>query len=65
MDYARPILGEFTARSSLEAPDAWPQFLRMLARKGRARAGVSAMLEEGGQVAGRLTGEFVALGTNP
>ena len=62
MDYALPILGEFTARSALERPEAWPQFVRMLARKGRARMAVTAVLEADGQVVGRLTGEFVALG---
>jgi len=61
MDYALPILGEFSARSSLEHPDEWPRFTRMLARKGRARMAVVAVLEAQGQVAGRLTGEFVAL----
>jgi thioesterase domain-containing protein len=61
MDYALPILGEFTATSALAVPDAWPRFLRTLARMGRARAQVHAVLESGGQVVGRLTGEFVAL----
>jgi thioesterase domain-containing protein len=61
MDYALPILGEFTATSALSAPDAWPRFLRTLARMGRARAEVHAVLESGGQVVGHLTGEFVAL----
>jgi len=62
MDYEHPIAGGFTARSSLAEPEAWPQFTRMLARKGKARASVVAVLEHRGQVAGRLTGEFVALG---
>jgi thioesterase domain-containing protein len=61
MDYALPILGEFTATSALEQPDQWPRFMRTLARMGRARTGVVAVLEERGQVVGRLTGEFVAL----
>jgi len=61
MDYERPIAGDFTARSALERTDDWPRFLRMLARKGRARAGVTAVLEAEGRVAGRLTGEFVAI----
>lgn len=61
MDYALPILGEFTATSALAAPDAWPRFLRTLARMGRARVEAHAVLESGGQVVGRLTGEFVAL----
>ena len=61
MDYALPILGEFTARSALEQPDQWPRFTRTLARMGRARTRVAAVLESDGRVVGRLTGEFVAL----
>lgn len=64
MEYEQPILGEFTARSSLEQPAAWSQFTRMLARKGKARVAVSSALEHAGQVVGRLTGEFVALGAH-
>ena len=61
MDYLLPILGDFTARSALAEPEQWPRFLRMFARMGRARLRVTAQLESDGQVAGRLTGEFVAL----
>lgn len=62
MAYEQPIPGEFTARSSLEEPGQWAQFTRMLARKGKARVTVSSVLEHGGRVVGRLSGEFVALG---
>jgi thioesterase domain-containing protein len=62
MEYEQPILGEFTARSTLEPAAAWDQFTRMLARKGRARVAVSSVLEQAGEVVGRFTGEFVALG---
>jgi len=62
MEYERPILGQFTARSSLQRPDRWQQFIAMLARKGKARVTVSSVLEHSGQVVGRFTGEFVALG---
>jgi len=61
MDYELPIVGDFTARSSLADPDAWPQFTRMLSRRGKARMEVRAVLECAGQVVGRLSGEFVAL----
>ena len=61
MDYDRAIAGDFTARSSLAEPDQWPRFVRTLARMGRARLRVSAVLECDGEIAGRLTGEFVAL----
>lgn len=61
MDYALPILGEFTARSALEEPEHWSRFTRTLARRGKARARVAAVLQSNGQAVGRLTGEFVAL----
>ena len=61
MEYERPILGDFTARASIEQPAAWLNFTRMLARKGKARISVSSVLEQTGQVVDRLTGEFVAL----
>ena len=60
MEYERPIVGEFTARSSLEPPGQWQKFTHTLARKGRGRVNVSAVLEQGDQVVGRFTGEFVA-----
>lgn len=63
MEYERPMTGAFTARSFIVREDAWPVFIRMLARKGRARINVSAVLEHQGQVAGRFIGEFVALKT--
>lgn len=64
MEYEQPIQGEFTARASLADHAAWSQFTRMLARKGKARIAVSSLLEQGGQIVGRLTGEFVALDGN-
>lgn len=62
MHYEKPIPGEFTARSSLEQPDQWPRFTRMLARKGIARIAVASALEHAGHRVGRLSGDFVALG---
>jgi thioesterase domain-containing protein len=62
MDYERPITGEFTAIAAVDAGSAWQEFLRRLARKGKARIDVSATVEHTGVVAGRFTGEFVALG---
>lgn len=61
MEYEQPIMGTFTARSSLEHPDQWQQFIRMLARKGKARVAVTSVLEYAGQVVGRFHGEFAAL----
>lgn len=61
MEYELPIVGEFTARSSIVDDRDWQLFMRMLTRKGKARITVSSVLEYAGQVVGRLTGEFVAL----
>jgi thioesterase domain-containing protein len=60
MDYLLPIAGDFEARATV-TPEAWRGFTRMLARKGRARIEVQSVLLHGGQEAGRLVGEFVAL----
>lgn len=62
MDYLKPVAGAFAARSSLADAAQWPSFLRMLERRGRARAVVAADLLDGGEIAGRFEGEFVALG---
>lgn len=61
MEYELPMVGAFTARAFLADSEAWPLFMRMLLRKGRARIKVSALLEYQGQIAGRFEGEFVAL----
>jgi len=61
MDYEAPIQGGFAARATLDRPAEWPQFMRMLARKGKARITVLSVLEYDGRVAGRFSGEFVAL----
>lgn len=63
MEYLLPIQGEFYAQSHLAVPEQWPQFMRLLARKGKARIPVVSILEYRGQTAGRFSGEFVALGS--
>lgn len=62
MSYDLPVDGTFTAASFLADEEEWPRFLRMLQRKGKARIAVRAELRFNGQAAGRLEGEFVALG---
>ena len=62
MEYLHPIHGQFTARSMLEHSDAWKPFTDTLARRGKARITVLAVLEHMGRVAGRFSGQFVALG---
>lgn len=61
MHYELPITGAFTARSFIPVAGGWDSFTRMLTRKGRARVGVTSVLECDGQVVGHLDGEFVAL----
>nr|WP_256995413.1 thioesterase domain-containing protein [Rhizobium sp. L1K21] len=61
MDYSRPVTSQFSARSFFEEPAAWPRFIAILKRHGRARIALGAVLEADGEAAGRLHGEFVAL----
>ena len=61
MEYDRPINGAFTARAELAAPERWELFRKTLERRGRSRISVNSVLEFEGEVAGRLSGDFVAL----
>ena len=61
MEYQRPIKGTFTAASALPEPQRWQAFLRMLERKGTARASVISELVYAERIAGQFLGEFVAL----
>ena len=61
MEYDLPICGNFTATSSLKNETEWPRFLKMLKRKGKARITVVSLVQNAGQINGRLFGEFVAL----
>lgn len=61
MEYDRPLSGDFTARAFLDQAADWPKFVRTLARRGKARVPVAAVLEHAGEIGGRLIGEFVAL----
>jgi thioesterase domain-containing protein len=60
MKYNRPILGTFTARALLAEPAEWPQFVRLLTRRGRARITVAATLDYAGDTVGHFSGDFVA-----
>ena len=64
MEYEQPILGRFTARATLQQPERWPLFTRMLARKGKARITALSVLEYMETVVGKFTGEFVAFGAS-
>jgi len=61
MEYLAPITSDFTACSSLPEPQDWERQVRMLARRGAARFKVAVEICAAGAVAGRFSGEFVAL----
>jgi len=61
MEHERPITATFLARAPLSAQAEWPQFAAMLARRAKARIGVSVRLEQSGERVAALLGEFVAL----
>jgi thioesterase domain-containing protein len=61
MEYERPMLAAFTARSFLAEATDWERFVQLLERRGRARIEVASVLECDGETAGRMHGEFVAL----
>lgn len=62
MEYLKPVAGAFSAQSTLADTGQWPGFLRLFHRRGKARIVVVADLLDGGDLAGRFEGEFVALG---
>ncbi|KRA99390.1 thioesterase [Devosia sp. Root685] len=59
-EYLLPISGLAQASASLD-DSGWPTFLQTYQRRGRARLTVTAELLYEGKLAGRLTGEFVAI----
>ncbi|MBE7731729.1 YiiD C-terminal domain-containing protein [Devosia faecipullorum] len=60
VDYLLPIRGAAKAIARLD-DNGWENFRTTLDRRGKARLSVVAELLSEGQVAARLTGEFVAL----
>jgi thioesterase domain-containing protein len=61
MTFARPMTADFMARAFLTQAALWPQFLRTLGRRGKARIAVSAQLRAAGEDTGFFDGDFVAL----
>lgn len=64
MTYDAPISGSFEATAAAPDDAAWSRFLRILERKGRARIAVTSVLRSETGPAGRMDGEFVAIGAN-
>lgn len=62
MTYLEPVMGDVEARSIPPSPEAWERFVRTFRRRGKGRIEVETELSrEGGRVAGRFHGMFVAL----
>ncbi len=59
--YDAPIEDTFTATATVPGEGVWETFLRTFARRGKARIGVSSVLESAGVVAARFEGHFVVL----
>ncbi|ODT71667.1 MAG: hypothetical protein ABS75_07570 [Pelagibacterium sp. SCN 63-23] len=60
VDYLLPVRGSVRATAQVDTAD-WGSFRQMLERRGKARLSVVAEMLSDGQVAARLTGEFVAI----
>lgn len=62
IDYDLPIDGPFSATSAVHPETNWGTLLKTFSRRGKARVTVLATLRcADGRVAGRFSGEFVAL----
>lgn len=59
--YLKPMTEDFTATAELVDEQDWTRFLKMLRRKGKARIRVAAVLYSGQLLAGKFSGEYVAL----
>lgn len=61
VDYLAPITGEFVARCEAVAPEVFERFLRTLARHGKARLEVAAVLTREGAKVATFSGDYVAV----
>ncbi|MBO9587812.1 YiiD C-terminal domain-containing protein [Devosia sp.] len=60
MEYLLPVTGLAQASAHLDEV-GWPNFLQTFHRRGRARLTIASELLFEGNIAGRITGEFVAI----
>jgi len=59
--YERPIAADFNAQSMLPSADQWSKFMNTLQRRRKARITVESLVYCNGQIAGRFSGDFVAI----
>jgi len=60
MSYDKPIAGDFYAVCHYDTQSEWERFSKTLARRGRARINVAAVLQCGTEVVANFEGRFVA-----
>jgi thioesterase domain-containing protein len=61
VEYAMPIRSDYDAICRRPSHDTWQRFKQALVRRGRGRLRLRVDVSCGGETAGHLTGEFVAL----
>lgn len=61
MEYLLPITGFFTATATLSPDTDWEKFLLSLAKRGRGRLSIEALVEFEDKTCARFVGDFVAL----
>lgn len=64
MNYRRPIVGDFTARSYFPDKQQWRRFLEMVQKKHMARIELPAVLTCNGETVAEFSGKYVALLTD-
>lgn len=61
MQFRRPVRGEFRALCRAPSAESLGQFKKDFAAQGKARIELEVLIEEGGEVAVRCQGSYVAL----
>ena len=64
MSYDKPITSSFEAICTLNEPETWARFIKILQKKHKSRITVNSSLQCNGQQVAEFTGLFVALGIN-
>jgi len=61
VEYLHPVATDFSASAMLADEEKWQRFEEIFAAKGKARISVEALVEAGGKICARFTGDFVVL----
>ncbi len=61
MEYSKPIVADFTSTSTFRSAADWPQFRKLLDRRGKARVEMQSILTCQGVEVGTFSGHYVAM----